>query len=100
REGFAAQALSAWDKGGDVWISRRVLSTRPEREWNWVEGADKHVSWKDVNGFFSQIEVGNLVKSRDSFLMVLPSDENRAMLMNVAQDKRREDVARVIPQGV
>ena len=100
RESFAAQALSAWDKGGDVWVSRRVLSTRPEREWNWVEGADKHVSWKDVNGFFSQIEVGNLVGGRDGFLMVLPSDENRAMLMKVAHDKKREDVALVIPEGV
>jgi hypothetical protein len=84
RELFAEQALSAWSRGGDVWVSRRVESGRPLREWKWVEGDDPTVSWNDVTGFFARLEMGRPVGGADGFLELPPSAGNRALLDDVA----------------
>jgi hypothetical protein len=84
RELFAEEALSAWSRGGDVWVSRRVESGRPLREWKWVEGDDPNVSWKDVTEFFARLEMGRPVGGADGFLELQPSVRNRALLEEVA----------------
>ena len=90
RESFASEILSVWDKGGDAWISNRVLSQRPLREWNWVEGSDRNVSWKDINAFFCQMEMGDTVGSQDGFLLLLPSGRNQSLLTRIAQQKTNQ----------
>jgi hypothetical protein len=80
RQDFAVRAQSVWERGGDVWLSKRVLSRQPLSKWNWVEGDDKRVSWKDINGFFSPFEMGQSVGGDDGFVLLLPSPKNRLLL--------------------
>jgi hypothetical protein len=84
REQFAQKALSAWARGGDVWVSTRVRSERPLREWRWVEGDDPVVKWKDVRNFFAPLELGPVVGGSDGFQRVEPSAHNRGLLNAVA----------------
>jgi len=80
RQAFAADAQSIWSGGGDVWITRRVLSPKPKAEWNWVEGDDRRLSWTDFYQFFSQLEVGEPVGGDDGFVLVVPSERTRQIL--------------------
>ena len=85
REHFAAASVDAWRKGGDVWVSTRVQSARPLRDWNWVEGADPNIAWRDVPAFFSKLQFGEVVGSDDGFSRMLPSAQNRAALVPLAR---------------
>ena len=85
RKDFASAVLAAWKNGGDVWISRRVLSPQPRSEWGWVESDDPRVSWTDLYTFFSQLEMGQTVGGEDGFLIVLPSPENEKFLRDWTQ---------------
>lgn len=83
---FSTKTLSLWDRGGDVWITKRVLHQRPGPEWNWVEGDDPRLSWTDIYAFFSRIEMGQSVGGQDGFVLVSPSPQNRRFLSRVAQN--------------
>jgi len=80
RQEFAFRAGEAWTQGGDVWVTRRVLSPRPQAGWNWVEGDDKRVSWTDFPSLFSQLDLGESVGGDDGFVMVVPSAKTRLAL--------------------
>jgi hypothetical protein len=73
---FSGRAQSIWSNGGDVWISRRLLSERPRSEWNWVEGDDIRVSWSDLYRYASRLEVGRSVGGDDGFVLLTPSEHN------------------------
>ena len=87
REDFATNALKAWREGGDVWVSRRALSTRPLSAWNWAEGDVEGVSWKDFSPFFAQLETGDSIGGDDGFFRVLPTPKNQEFLSNVSNKK-------------
>ncbi len=76
----ASRIQSTWADGGDVWISRRLLSSRPAATWNWVEGDDPRVSWKDLYVYCSGLELGPSVGGNDGFILVPPTDHNRNYL--------------------
>jgi hypothetical protein len=80
QQSFAVLALAVWDQHGTVWISKRVLSARPLSEWNWVEGSDSRVRWKDTFFFFSDLDWGTSVGSTDGFVLLLPTQKNRGEL--------------------
>lgn len=80
RKNFASSALSAWKAGGEVWLSRRVLSPAPHSEWGWVESDDPRVSWTDIYTFFSQFEMGESLGGEDGFVLLLPSPQNEKIL--------------------
>jgi hypothetical protein len=82
---FASKTLTLWDKGGDVWITKRVLAPRPVSEWNWVEGDDPRVSWSDIHDLFSKFEMGQSIGGEDGFVLVLPSTSNRRLLEEIGQ---------------
>lgn len=88
RKGFAAQALETWQNGGDLWVSRRVLSPRPRAEWNWVEGDERRVSWPDFYAFFSQLDSGETVGGDDGFILILPSPKNLQFLKQLLDEKQ------------
>jgi hypothetical protein len=93
RKGFASQTLETWNRDGDMWVSRRVLSPRPRPEWNWAEGDEKRVSWPDFHSFFSQMELGESVGGDDGFILVPLSPKNRQFLeQQVLADQRKADV--------
>jgi hypothetical protein len=77
---FSSRAQSIWSNGGDVWISRRLLSERPRPEWNWVEGDDPRVSWKDLYGYASRLELGQSAGGDDGFFLLVPSEQNRKFM--------------------
>ena len=85
REDFASNMLDAWAKGGDVWLSTRLLSAKPEASWNWVEGDDPRVRWSDIYNFFSQFEKGTVVGGADGFVLLEKSEGNRQLLNNALQ---------------
>ena len=79
-EDFASRVLSTWRAGGATWISRRALSPRPLSEWNWAEGDDRRVSWKDFPLLFSHLELGESVGGADGFVQLLPTPHNELFL--------------------
>ena len=78
---FASEALEIWKNNGDVWVSKRLLNRRPRVEWNWVEGDDPRVSWTDFYSYFSHFEWGKEVGGEDGFILLLPSLQNREILL-------------------
>ena len=86
RPGFASRTLSVWAAGGDVWVSKRVLSPHPRSEWNWVEGDDPRVSWADLYGFFSRLEMERPVGGDDGFELLLSSPKNRERLSRLLEN--------------
>ena len=97
REEFASHALSTWQAGGDIWISRRLLHQAPEENWNWVEGDEKQVSWSDFASFFSRLQYGESVGGDDGFLLLLPSTGNRDSLVPLDSKKSNPLPASVQP---
>jgi hypothetical protein len=87
RSDFAAVTKEVWSKGGDLWISKRLLTPRPRPEWSWVEGDDPRISWTDMYKFFSQFEMGQSVGGDDGFVLLVPSNRNKEILNSAAQDK-------------
>jgi hypothetical protein len=87
REVFAAQALVIWDNGGEVWVSEQVRHTEPRSEWNWVEGDDRQVSWREFPEFFSRLKLGATSGGENGFSLLLPDEENRRILSEFARKK-------------
>src|SRR6266567_4037961 len=77
---FSSRVQSIWARGGDVWLSRRLLSPRPHWDWNWVEGDDARVSWNDLYRYASKLELGQSVGGADGFVLLLPSERNRRVM--------------------
>ena len=80
---FSQLTKQVWDRGGVVWLSKRLLSPVPKPEWNWVEGQDRRVSWKQLKPFFSQVELDKCVGGEDGFCLLQPSRANREFLSRV-----------------
>ncbi|HKA33239.1 MAG TPA: hypothetical protein VKH64_08510 [Candidatus Binatia bacterium] len=76
RQNFAAKARSVWSAGGDFWISKRLLASRPKAEWNWVEGDDPRITWRDIYEYFSQFDYGQAVGGDDGFVILARSPRN------------------------
>jgi 4-amino-4-deoxy-L-arabinose transferase-like glycosyltransferase len=89
RGDFASVAYEVWDHDGDLWISKRLLATRPRPEWSWVEGDDPRISWTDLYKFFSQFQMGQSVGGEDGFVLLLPSQQNKEILNQAAQDAKQ-----------
>jgi hypothetical protein len=84
RENFAIKTLTIWRASGDVWISTRLLSQRPQPSWNWVEGDDPRIRWRDLPDFFTQIDTDARSGGPDGFLRLAESPANLALLNRLA----------------
>lgn len=83
RKEFATQALAAWARSGDVWLTKRVLAARPKPEWSWAEGLEHSVPWTDFPAFFSRFEVAEQIGEEDGFVRLAPSQANRDILWGI-----------------
>lgn len=84
REEFSSRVLTAWERGGDVWISVRSLSDRPQPDWNWAEGADPNISWKEFRPFFAEnLDQGETVGDTDGFFLLPPTTRNKEFLKSL-----------------
>jgi hypothetical protein len=75
---FAQTVLQTWNRGGEVWVSKRAWADRPRREWSWVEGDDRRVHWKDLGAVLSRFKIDVEVGGLDGFNRVADTPENRA----------------------
>jgi hypothetical protein len=87
REDFAKRAQRVWAANGELWVSNRAFSQRPEADWNWVEGDDESVSWKDFSEFLANLKMGKSSGGTDGFQQVLPSEENKQFLQRLITGK-------------
>lgn len=90
RRDFACGALSVWDGGGEVWVTRRVLSERPVRAWLWVEGDDRRWSWAAIHGFFRDFAAGESRGGDDGFFLLGNTAENRRLLLTDIPDGNQQ----------
>jgi len=80
REEFAARSFLAWENGENVWLSNRAFSRQPKADWNWVEGDDKNVGWREFPEFFSNLDFGETLGDENGFTLILPSETNKTFL--------------------
>jgi hypothetical protein len=88
KEEFAGNMLNAWEKGGDVWLSTRMLTMQPEPQWNWVEGDDPRVKWEDIYEFFAQFHTSDVGSGADGFMLLEKSDANVQLLNRIVQRRQ------------
>jgi hypothetical protein len=84
RPDFAKRALGTLTRSQNVWISKRFLAERPDPAWNWTEGDDARVTWKELPPFFRQFSYAESVGGTDGFLKLEPSPENITKLEAIA----------------
>ncbi len=87
RQDFAAAVTAAWNANGDVWISERVLATRPQASWDWVEKSDPHIAWSELPAFFSRFDFGTKVGKADGFLPLLRTPKDEAIIDTLRSQK-------------
>lgn len=88
RQALARQALGVWERGGDVWVSERLLAARPKPEWLWAEGEDPGVRWVDLPAFFAQLEYDRIAGGEDGFRRLARGAGNRAILEGFGAARR------------
>ncbi|MGD0500000.1 MAG: hypothetical protein ABSC23_16360 [Bryobacteraceae bacterium] len=71
--------LATWQRGGRVWISRRLIQEKPAPAW-WIENDESRVRWADVSGFYRAFDTANPVGSEDGFLELERSPRNETLL--------------------
>jgi hypothetical protein len=82
---FAEEIALAWNAGGDAWLSKRLFSEAPSPQWNWVEGADPRLRWRDLYSFFARLETGEVIGEKDGFVRLLPTETNKRLVFGNLQ---------------
>lgn len=85
---FANRVLAEWKRGGGIWVTTRVWAQRPRREWNWVEGDDPDVKWKDIVEFFKLLEHDDGAPREDGFALLPRSARNHDILGSFANSTK------------
>jgi hypothetical protein len=96
RQEFATAALNAWQRGGEVWISRRLVADRPRAEWDWVEGDSQTVRWRELTGFYRQFETDASTGGEDGFLHIPSNQANRMRLSASTASETRNHLPGII----
>lgn len=86
KEEFAFRALQAWDNDQRVFVSVSAFRENPEAEWNWVEGFDRHVRWRDVPAFSEHLDVNCLLDQGGEWVMINDNGVNRSFLTPFARE--------------
>jgi hypothetical protein len=80
---FAEEVALAWEAGGEAWLSDRFFRGSPAPEWNWVEGVDQRIQWRDLQSFFAQLETGEVKGEKDGFVRLLNTETNKHLLSKI-----------------
>jgi hypothetical protein len=86
RAEFADRALQNWKEGRDVWISKRLLASRPAGNGIWVEGDDPRIKWQELPGFFGQFATDRSEGGLDGFTRLADVPANRTALQKLMAD--------------
>lgn len=76
----SCRILRAWDTGANAVLSKRLLASKPNPEWGWVENDDPSVRWVDVRDFFRQFDIATDVGDADGFIRIARSLRNQKIL--------------------
>jgi hypothetical protein len=77
-------AVDSWHDGRQVWISKRLLAPQPKLEWNWIEGDDSRVHWREFPAFFSRLQTAGECCGHDGYVRLAQSPENTRILESAA----------------
>ncbi len=72
-----------WKRGGDVWVTRRVLRPSPRAEWLWVEDPTADLRWATLHDFFKDLETEGPAPADEGFVRILPTEANRERLARI-----------------
>jgi hypothetical protein len=78
-----------WDRGGDVWVTRRLLNPVPRPEWGWVEDPSSDLRWATLHRFFAELEAEELPAAGELFVRILPTEANRERLARMGPAEPR-----------
>jgi len=78
--------LDKWEHGHNVWISKRLLASRPQPEWNWVEGDDPRLHWADFPAYFAPLQAVKECCGDDGYVLLAKTPENVAYLHQRASE--------------
>jgi hypothetical protein len=84
-QAFARRAMRTSQEGGEVWISKRMLSARPLADWSWTEGEDPLLKWRDIPDFFRRFTFDGDVGGTDGFLRVARVPANQSLLDAISE---------------
>lgn len=77
----AQRTLEQWARHLEVWVSERCLASRPEDDWQWVEGDDPRVHWRDIPAVFTTLEYDSSVPDAgDGFRRLAETQGNKERL--------------------
>jgi hypothetical protein len=99
RGNFACTVLAGWDQDLGIWVTRRVLSARPQRSWMWIDGDTPGINWEGVNRFFAMIERGDERGGPDGFFLLPETDRNRIFLNQALPAGGRQNCPAVNPSA-
>ena len=85
REIFACAVYNTWHVGGQAWVTKRVLSDQPLRDWRFVEVDSRFVHWNDIRQLFAKFNHNRETGGSDGFFLIENSPENNAILLGVLQ---------------
>jgi hypothetical protein len=88
RQEFSAAAISTWGRGGDVWISKRLVAIRPRPQWDWVEGDIPGIGWKDISSYYREFQTDASIGGSDGFLRITNDKTNRLILQGKKSSAR------------
>ncbi len=74
--------LQIWESGGDVWITRRLLSPTPRAEWLWVEDQRAELRWAHLHGFFRALDA-DAAGGSEGYVRILPTAANRERITRI-----------------
>ncbi len=77
--------LQTWKDGHQVWVSKHLLATQPKPDWNWVEGDDVRIHWRDFPAFFSRLQTSAECCGEDGYVLLAQTPENIHLLTSFAQ---------------
>ena len=83
RQDAGCRGLRAWNDGGEIWVSDRLIAERPEPGWEWVEMDDRRVHWGDVRDYFRQFAQDEHIGTDDGFFRVVADAQNRQQLEKI-----------------
>jgi hypothetical protein len=83
RQDAGCRGLRAWNDGGEIWVSDRLIAEKPEPGWEWVEMDDRRVHWADVRDYFRQFAQDEHIGTDDGFFRVVADAQNRQKLEKI-----------------
>jgi len=99
RTDFSCSLLALWDHRREAWVSKRVLAGQPIRNWLWVEGDDRNVTWQALHRFFVSFGRAEDKGGEDGFFLISDTPAARRLLLATIPDATPRNCPGASPDG-